>query len=69
MKQAAITVAVLARTVGETRSSEQLVPRHRVHRTRAGRRRPSVPCDCLFVLRSGSAVVNEASLTGESVRR
>ena len=66
MGQAAITVAVLRDGRWETRSSEQLVPGDVVSIARApGGGDPSVPCDCL-VLR-GSAVVNEASLTGESV--
>ena len=66
MGQAAITVAVLRDGRWETRSSEQLVPGDIVSIARApGGGDPSVPCDCL-VLR-GSAVVNEASLTGESV--
>ena len=66
MGQAAISVFVLRDGRWEQRSSEQLVPGDVVSVARApGGGDPSVPCDCL-VLR-GSAVVNEASLTGESV--
>ena len=66
MGTSAVTVLVLRDGRWEPRSSEQLVPGDVVSIARApGGGDPSVPCDCL-VLR-GSAVVNEASLTGESV--
>ena len=46
-------------------SSDQLVPGDRIRFPSLGSIRV-VPCDCL-IIGSGSAVVNEASLTGESV--
>lgn len=66
MGQAATQVAVLREGRWEQRSSEQLVPGDVVSIARPpGGGDMPIPCDCL-VLR-GSAVVNEASLTGESV--
>ena len=66
MGQAATKVLVLREGRWEERSSESLVPGDVVSIARPpGGGDMPIPCDCL-VLR-GSAVVNEASLTGESV--
>ena len=51
--------------VWEERSTEELYPGDVISLKRRGGDEITVPCDC--VLLSGSAVVNEASLTGESV--
>lgn len=56
-----VSVSVLRSLQWTTLSSDQLVPGDRIRLIESS----VVPCDCLIV--SGSAVVNEASLTGESV--
>jgi cation-transporting ATPase 13A1 len=59
-----VQVEVLRMGVWTKLSSDQLVPGDRV-RLLASEKLGTVPCDSLIV--KGSAVVNEASLTGESV--
>ena len=56
-----VSVRVRRQSEWQTLTSDQLVPGDRIRLVDAS----AVPCDCLIV--AGSAVVNEASLTGESV--
>ena len=65
MGQQADKVMVRRGGVWEERSTEELYPGDLISLRRRGGDEIAVPCDC--VLLSGSAVVNEASLTGESV--
>ena len=66
MGRAPTRIAVLRDGRWEDRSSEELAPGDIVSVVRErGGGEVSIPCDCLIL--RGSAVVNEASLTGESV--
>ncbi|OUS46274.1 ATPase type 13A [Ostreococcus tauri] len=65
MGQQAERIMVRRSGVWEERSTEELYPGDVISLKRRGGDEITVPCDC--VLLSGSAVVNEASLTGESV--
>ena len=65
MGQQAGRVMVRRGGVWEERSTEELYPGDLISLKRVGGDEVPVPCDCLIL--SGSAVVNEASLTGESV--
>ena len=65
MGRAPTRIAVFRDGRWEDRSSEELVPGTSSRWCARGAERVSIPCDCLIL--RGSAVVNEASLTGESV--
>jgi len=65
MGQQAGRVMVRRDGVWEEHSTEDLYPGDLISLRRVGGDEVPVPCDCLIL--SGSAVVNEASLTGESV--